>query len=157
MFSGRIFLIGLPGAGKTTLGQRIANKLGITFYDLDFKISQVEESSIAEIFEQKGEEHFRGLEKKYLEEIIEENQNFVLSTGGGTPCFFDNMKTMNLNGVTVYINTPIEVIEERLKNDTTRPLMKKLSLSELKSKREEWYNQAQHTISDYVELEKLFL
>lgn len=154
--SKKIFLIGLPGAGKTTMGLDLAVDLGIQFVDLDQDIEKAEKSTIKEIFDEKGESHFRQLEKLHLEKVLNELDDFVMATGGGTPCFFNNLETMKAAGTTVYVNTPIEQISRRLEKDTSRPLMKKHSLEELLNKRKEWYNQADHTIQEYKELLMLF-
>ena len=148
-------MIGLPGAGKTAIGLDLAVHLGLQFVDMDEDIEKATRLSIAEIFEQKGEAHFRQLEKLHLEKAIQELDSFVMATGGGTPCFFHNIDTMKKAGLIVYINTPVEQIEQRLKLDTTRPLMKSNSLSELQEKRKGWYNQADHTIREYKEILEL--
>ncbi|WP_424963134.1 shikimate kinase [Ekhidna sp.] len=152
----RVFLIGLPGAGKTTMGLDLAVDLGIQFVDLDQDIEKACKQTISEIFEEKGEAHFRQLEKLHLEKVLDELDEFVMATGGGTPCFFNNLETMKKAGITVFINTPIDQIQKRLEKDTTRPLMKSTTLQELLSERKEWYSQADHTIQKYKELIKLF-
>lgn len=154
--SQKIFLIGLPGSGKTTMGLDLAVHLGRQFVDLDQDIEKAEKCSIKEIFELKGEAHFRQLEKYHLEKVIAELDSFVMATGGGTPCFFNNLELMKKAGVIIFINTPIQKIEERLKSDESRPLMKSNSLEQLLDKRKEWYDQADHTIHEYKEILKLF-
>ncbi|SNS97046.1 shikimate kinase [Ekhidna lutea] len=154
--SQKIFLIGLPGAGKTTLGLDLAVDLGVQFVDLDQDIEKAEKCSIREIFELKGEAHFRQLEKYHLEKVINEIDSFVMATGGGTPCFFDNMEVMQKAGTICYINTPIEEIQMRIEKDTTRPLMKTNTLENLLDQRKEWYRRADHTIQKYKELIAVF-
>ncbi|MEO9872570.1 shikimate kinase [Ekhidna sp.] len=154
--SQKVFLIGLPGAGKTTMGLDLAVHLGLQFVDLDQDIEKDTKQSINEIFEQKGEAYFRQLEKLNLEKIIAGLDSFVMATGGGTPCFFNNLESMQKAGVTIFINTPIEQIESRVKLDTSRPLMKSITLSDLLQRRKGWYNQADHTIQEYKEIIKLF-
>lgn len=149
-------MIGLPGAGKTTMGLDLAVDLGIQFVDLDQDIEKSAKQSISEIFAEKGEAHFRQLEKLHLEKVLEELDEFVMATGGGTPCFFNNLETMKKAGTTVFINTPVDQIQKRLEKDTTRPLMKSTTLQELLSERKEWYSQADHTIKEYKELIELF-
>ena len=151
----KIFLIGLPGAGKTFIGKRLAAEIDFPFIDLDDEIVKSEGKSIPEIFEKSGEDYFRKLEKDQLNKVIQENNQFILAAGGGTPCFFDNMDIMNDNGVTVFINTSIEEIQERLKDDETRPLMKNNSLEELLQKRKPWYERAHHTVSSYAQIRNL--
>ncbi|HOR39786.1 MAG TPA: shikimate kinase, partial [Paludibacteraceae bacterium] len=97
----RIFLIGYMGAGKTTIGEQLAERLGYKFLDMDHVIEEKMQQSVSQIFSEKGEEEFRRLERECLEEISTE-QNVVVATGGGAPCFYDNMERMNAYGLTVY-------------------------------------------------------
>lgn len=138
------------------MGLDLAVHLNLQFVDLDQDIEKDAKLSISQIFEQKGEAYFRQLEKHHLAKIIDELDSFVMATGGGTPCFFNNMDTMNEAGTTIYIDTPIETIQARLKLDTTRPLLKSTTLFKLLEKREGWYNQADHTIREYKEILELF-
>ncbi|WP_462252766.1 shikimate kinase [Ekhidna sp.] len=154
--SQKIFLIGLPGAGKTTMGLDLSVHLGIQFVDLDQDIEKDLKLSVSDIFEQKGEAHFRQLEKHQLDKVIGDLDSFVMATGGGTPCFFDNLEIMKRAGQVIYIDTPISEIEKRLVLDTTRPLMKSNSLKDLYRKRKGWYNQADHTIQVYKEVLEIF-
>jgi len=152
----KIFLVGLPGAGKTTLGMELANHLGTLFVDLDLEIEKHTTQSIRSIFSENGEAYFRQLEKLYLDKVIEELSTFVMATGGGTPCFFDNMEVMKSQGSTVFINTPIETIKKRLQQDTTRPLMQNSTLEELLGKREIWYRRADEEVDSLEGLLGLF-
>ncbi len=154
--SNKIFLVGLPGAGKTTLGMELAVHLGIQFVDLDQEIEKEHKEAIRNIFSEKGEAFFRQTEYSHLRKVIEEIPEFVLATGGGTPCFFDNMDQMNSTGTTIFINTPILQIKQRLQQDSVRPLMQTNTLEELIDKRIHWYNQAKHTVSTLEELIGLF-
>ena len=98
----RIFLIGYMGVGKTTLGKALADRTGLSFIDLDLFIEGRYRKTIRQIFEAEGEEAFREIERKALHEVAE-FEDIILSTGGGTPCFFDNMTYMNSVGTTVYL------------------------------------------------------
>ena len=119
----RIFLIGYMGSGKTTLGRKLALILRHQFIDLDHYIEEQEERSISHIFEEDGEDYFRKLERVYLHKIIHED-DVVISTGGGTPCFFDNMDQMNEYGKTIYINVhPKALLPRLLSSECTRPLL----------------------------------
>ena len=109
----RIFLIGYMGAGKTTLGRALAAALGIEFIDLDYYIEERLCKSISQIFAEKGEEGFREIERRMLHEAGE-FENVVISTGGGTPCFFDNIEYMNRQGATVFLDVPVERLFIRL-------------------------------------------
>lgn len=152
----KVFLVGLPGAGKTTLGLDLAKMLNIPFLDLDQEIEKETRQSIRTIFQEKGENTFRNLEQKHLHLLLQKPGNFVLATGGGTPCFFENMKRMNESGMTLFIDTPIGLIKERLRQDSTRPLMQTNSLEELYKKRIGWYKQARHTVQSYQEFLSIF-
>lgn len=109
----RIFLIGYMGAGKTTLGRALAKELKIEFIDLDNYIEERLCKSISQIFAEKGEEGFRDIERRMLHEAGE-FENVVISTGGGTPCFFDNIEYMNRQGATVFLDVPVERLFIRL-------------------------------------------
>ncbi|MEP1093935.1 MAG: shikimate kinase [Cyclobacteriaceae bacterium] len=156
MTSRKIFLVGLPACGKTTFAKKLSERIDSTFLDLDDEIAKSSGQSIGQLFEDKGEEYFRKIEKEQLVNVANTNDEFVLACGGGTPCFYENMDFMNQSGITIYINTPLDEIRERLVEDRSRPLMKKFDLSELQTKRKAWYQQAQHTVTGYQELENLF-
>lgn len=122
-----IFLVGFMGCGKSYVGRNLAPLLGYDYIDMDNYIEEQEQQSIKEIFEQKGENYFRELENKYLQ-TINSDQNLVISTGGGAPCFFDNMEIMNKKGLTIYLNRNKEkTIWRLLKGQHKRPLIANLS------------------------------
>ncbi|BDQ11465.1 shikimate kinase [Sediminibacterium sp. TEGAF015] len=122
----KLFLLGLMGSGKTFWKNELAAKLKLTAYDLDQLIVAIEEASIPEIFEREGEIYFRKTEAKILK-WFGEKKSFVLATGGGTPCFHQNMEWMNQQGITIWLDEPVSVLTERLKNETAnRPLLKNL-------------------------------
>lgn len=110
----KIFLIGLPGCGKSTTGKEIADSLGRPFVDLDSEIAIGEKQPIANIFESKGESQFRLIEKNYLNIWCKQPQDFVMATGGGTPCFFDNMELINNSGRSVFLDTEVQEIAVRM-------------------------------------------
>ena len=119
----RIFLIGYMGAGKTTLGKAFARAMGLTFVDLDWYIEERYHKTVRQIFEERGEDGFRELEKRMLHETGE-FEDVVISVGGGTPCFFDNMNYMNLVGETVFLDVDVKVLFRRLKvAKQQRPLL----------------------------------
>ena len=146
----RIFLIGFMGSGKTHWGTRIAEKLQIPFYDLDAVIVHNEGMSISEIFAVKGEEYFRYMEKQTLEDLVLREENFVLSAGGGTPCFFNNIEFMKRNGKVLWLNTSLEALNQRLlKEKMSRPLLRGITEAGLRayiirklSERKMYYEQA---------------
>lgn len=156
MTSKKIFFVGLPASGKTTFAKRLSEHIISTFLDLDDEIVKSSGQSIGQLFEKEGEEYFRKIEKEQLANVVNTFDEFVLACGGGTPCFYDNMDFMNKRGVTIYIDTPLDEIKKRLAGDSSRPLMKKFDLSELEAKRKAYYQQAQHTVTNYQELESLF-
>lgn len=129
----RIFLIGFMGSGKTHWGKQVAQKLSLPFYDLDEVIVEEEKRSVTDIFGESGEEYFRNREKEVLEKIVDENANMVLSCGGGTPCFFNNIEFMKKYGIVVWLNTQVDVLLHRLlKERITRPLLKDIGDEDLK-------------------------
>ncbi|MGB0882825.1 MAG: shikimate kinase, partial [Vicingaceae bacterium] len=151
----KIFLIGFMGSGKTTLAKKLAKKLNYVFLDLDDEIEKVEELSITQIFDEKGGEYFRKLEKETLISLVSTNSQFVLSVGGGTPCFYDNMEVINNAGTSVYLKYNSGILTSRLINaKTKRPLIKGFNEDELKefiqnklSEREQYYKQCKFTLS----------
>lgn len=129
----RLFLLGFMGCGKSFTGKRLAEKFGIDFIDLDEYIETKEGRRIREIFEKEGESYFRYMEKKYLHEMKTKEMT-VVSLGGGTPCFFDNMNWMNENGVTIFLETPTSILANRLIGGIeSRPLLLGFSKEELES------------------------
>lgn len=119
------------GSGKTTIGKEVALNTDLSFIDLDEEIMKKEKLSIVEIFTQQGEKGFRLMEQKMLHHFLE-NDNFVMACGGGTPCFFDNLQKMNAYGITIYLQTPEEILFHRLKSEKgNRPLLKNLTEEKL--------------------------
>jgi shikimate kinase len=130
----KIFLIGFMGSGKTHWGRLVSGKLRLPFFDLDEQIISHEGKSITEIFAEKGEEYFRLVETDLLHIISESHDNFVMACGGGAPCFYNNIDYMNQLGTTVWINTPIEVLQQRLSAEKeSRPLIRNLPNDQLKA------------------------
>ncbi len=130
----RIFLIGFMGSGKTHWGERIATALQMPFFDLDALIAEEQGMDVPEIFASKGEEFFRYKEKETLEKLVERLDHFVLSAGGGTPCFFNNIQFMKSRGKVIWLNTATPVLTERLLRERRRrPLLRDISESGLES------------------------
>ena len=149
----RIILIGYMGAGKTTIGKILAKDLGIPFYDLDWYIETRMRKKVKQIFDERGEEGFRVIEKNMLHEVAE-FQDVVLACGGGTPCFFDNMEYLVGQGDVVYLRGTPEVLFRHLKmGKGVRPLLLGKNDEELLQyikenvkKREEYYMKANHIV-----------
>lgn len=129
----KIFLIGFMGSGKTHWGRALSLKLSIPFFDLDEQVVEQERKPISEIFAEKGEEYFRLLEKDTMHIITESHDSFVMATGGGTPCYFNNIEYMNRAGTTVWINTPLDSLFQRLIGEKEkRPLIRGLTDDQLR-------------------------
>jgi shikimate kinase len=161
-----VFLIGFMGCGKTYWGEKVADHLSLPFYDLDALIEGSQTNSIPGIFEKSGEDSFRILEQETLQECLLLGPAIV-ATGGGTPCFFDNMDWMNTFGRTIYLKTPASILADRLQHQQHfRPLLAHVPPNDLEAHiekmlhhREPFYNKAtfilEQTGEDEVFFEKL--
>ena len=149
----RIILIGYMGAGKTTIGKALSKELGVIFYDLDWYIENRMRKTVAQIFAERGEEGFRKIEYNMLHEVAE-FEDVIISCGGGTPCFFDNMDYLNQQGQVVYLKAEPEVLYKHLlMGKVERPLIKGKSREELLTficeqleRREPFYSKARYTL-----------
>jgi shikimate kinase len=160
----KIFLTGLPGSGKSTFGRKFAQFLGYRFVDTDDEIIRKEKMTIEEIFSTKGEQYFREKERDMLREVVA-NDDIVISTGGGTPCFFDNMEFINERGLSIFLNVPVKTIAKRLKKgrNKNRPMVAGKSDTELLhfletkyTERHPFYSKAKHEIiSESISHEQL--
>lgn len=144
-----IYLLGYMGCGKTTLGRALAKELGAQFIDLDFYIEQRFRRKVSELFAERGEEGFRRLEANMLRET-EGLENVVVSCGGGTPCYYDNMAFIKQNGFSIWLFAGMECTLRRLQmGRNRRPLVEGKSEDELRefigrhlAEREPYYSQA---------------
>ena len=149
----RVILIGFMGAGKTTVGKALGKALGVTFYDLDWYIETRMRKTVKQIFDERGEEGFRKMEHNMLHEVAE-FENVVISCGGGTPCFYDNMDYLNQQGDTVYLKASPEVLYKHLKMAKgVRPLLLNKTPEEVQvyireelNRREQFYGKAKHIL-----------
>jgi shikimate kinase len=152
----KIFLIGFMGSGKSTTGRKLASHLNWSFIDLDEKIEQKTGMEIRDIFNEKGEAFFRSIESETLKGM-ESERNAVISTGGGTPCFGDNMDFMLRTGITVYLRmTPARLKSRLAGTSENRPLLKNINKTELLeyitaklAEREKWYSRAEIIVDGF--------
>lgn len=140
-----IVLCGFMGCGKSTIGSLLSKKTGMSFIDLDSYIEKKENKTISQIFADSGEEYFRQLEREASQELSKKN-GLVIATGGGTLTYQVNVDAFKTNGRIILLDLPVEVVAERLKNDTTRPLLnrpdKNKAMRELYEKRLPLYRSA---------------
>ena len=146
----KIFIVGMPGSGKSTMAKYLSSETSFKYLDLDEEIELKSKKSVSKIFEIDGEESFRVLEKETLDEIIQKEEKFILATGGGTPSYDDNMEKMNENGITIFLNTSPEILIERISRKNKRPLFNSPNVREKVSKifdeRIKFYKRSKHTI-----------
>ena len=120
-----IFICGFMGCGKTTQGKKLAKEMGYYFIDLDDYISNEYDNTITDLFQEVGEDEFRKIESISLQECINDNMKALIATGGGTPCFNNNMDLMKANGKVIYLKMEPEALYNRLFNaKNERPLIK---------------------------------
>ena len=151
----KIVLIGYMGVGKTILGKKISENLKLAYYDLDDFIEKKVNLSVEDIFKSKGEIYFRRIERDCFEELMLKDESFVLSVGGGTPCYYENYKLLqDENVISVYLKASITMLVERLKTEKkTRPLVAQLTDEQLLEfvgkhlfERNFYYNKAKYTV-----------
>lgn len=152
----KVVLVGLPGCGKSTFGRQLAQELKFPYLDLDQQIEGKNQMKIPQIFSVLGEGKFRELETEMLSELLDRDASFVLATGGGAPCFNDNMDLINEKSISVFLDVPLDAISERLRVSKVqnRPMFLNLDQGEITLKlksllfqREHFYNQAKIKLS----------
>ena len=127
-------MIGFMGSGKTHWGKRLSKRVDIPFYDLDEEIVRAEQQSIQQIFHDKGEEYFREKERDMLEAITDDHSALILSCGGGTPCFFNNIDFMKQHGTVIWLNTAVDTLVQRLLREKShRPVIKNVADADLRA------------------------
>ena len=159
----KLFLVGMMGSGKTYWAEKLMKKFKIPAYDLDSLVEMMEEKTIPEMFAEDGEGFFRKAEARMLR-MFKEKKQFILSCGGGTPCFNENMSWMNKNGITIWLDEPVEVLAARLSAEKqNRPLIKDLAdidltkfLTSKVAEREAYYSQATYRLNGNDLNEKAF-
>ena len=159
-----IFLIGMPSSGKSTLGRQLAKRLSFQFVDTDELIENQEIASITDIFKYKGEDYFRLVESKILKGI-QPNQNLIVATGGGMPCFHGGMDFIKANGTSIFLNVSPEDLLKRIQKSevNNRPLIDKKTsqqelLASIKKRYEDrlkFYEQADIQIDGSIDVEQI--
>jgi shikimate kinase len=145
-----IYLVGFMGCGKSTWAKQLSRELNKPAFDMDDIIEDIEGENIYDIFYGRGEEYFRNSEHMVLSDLVRVNKGYIIATGGGTPCFNNNMSLMNSKGISIYLKASKPFLYSRLKNSRlTRPLIAMMNNLELKEfidkvvdEREAYYNQA---------------
>lgn len=149
----RIYLVGYMGCGKTTTGRDLASKLGLSIIDLDHYIENKYFKTISDIFAKEGEEKFRKKEQSALHEVAT-FEDVIVATGGGTPCFFDNMEVMNQTGYCIFLDVDTDELVKRLSHaKNERPIIKNKTkaeladfITEMMQKRRPYYEKAKYII-----------
>lgn len=151
----KIFLVGMLGSGKTTLGKQLAAYLNIPFVDMDWEITKKENKSVQEIFAEKGEDYFREVEAAVLRELASSEDSFIIGTGGGAPCFHQGIDVINSAGLSIFLDVSVEELLSRLAKATDRPLLntedekeKGKRIQELRTRRLAIYQRAHVTIKE---------
>jgi shikimate kinase len=149
-----IYFVGFMGCGKSTWAKQLAREVNMPAFDMDDIIEDIEGENIYDLFYGKGEAYFRAVEHQVLQDLAKVNKGYLIASGGGTPCFYDNMTLMNTTGASIYLKASKEFLFNRLKNSRhTRPLIAMMDNVELKhfieitlNERENFYSQATRII-----------
>jgi shikimate kinase len=144
----KVVLVGFMGSGKSTVGKLLSERLGVPFVDTDVEVEKRTGMDIPEIFKKKGEEYFRGLERRIIEELLSLPYLLVISTGGGLPAYSNNMELLNKKAFTVYLEADFEVLWRRISEDRNRPLVSlgKEKVKELLERRLPFYEMAKFKV-----------
>ena len=151
----KVFLLGFMASGKSTVGKKLANKLNLPFVDLDSYIEEKHNTTIRLLMYDKGQEEFRKIERDAIREVITKYKDAIISTGGGTPCYFDNLEQMKKAGDTVYLEVDVPTLVDRLMNSKKDPPLiwgktkddLTIYAKELMERRQGYYQKAKHTVN----------
>jgi shikimate kinase len=130
----KIFVIGMPGSGKSTLGKELAAHLAVDFIDLDAEIEKSAQKVISEIFKDHGEVYFREVEARLLRAWAGSRKSFVMATGGGAPCNHQGMDVINATGLSIFLDCPVSTLIDRVRKNQERPLLLAEDENELREK-----------------------
>lgn len=153
----KFFLIGMPAAGKTTAGKFISNNTNLELIDLDSEIEKYCGKKIKDIFHEYGEEYFRKIENNLLINIIKINDRFILSLGGGTPCYKNNMDVIKKSGISFFIDRDLEFIIKKVRKNKKRPMFYGIEdikdyLKKMYASRKKFYNRSNFTVKNKEEI-----
>ena len=153
----KFFLIGMPAAGKTTAGKFISDNTNLELFDLDEEIEKYCGKKISDIFHENGEEYFRKIENNQLTNIIKKYDKFILSLGGGTPCYKNNMDIIKKSGVSFFIDRDLEFIINKVKKNKKRPMFYEKDdiedfIKKMYSSRKKFYNRSNFTVKNKEEI-----
>lgn len=155
----KIYLIGMPGSGKSTTGKQLADALGLSFVDLDAEIVAKTGKAITDVFSQDGEEHFRKIESEVLQSWAFSSNDFVMATGGGAPCFYNGIEVIKKTGLSIFLDVQVHEIIRRVRQEHHRPLLQEADrekkLDELRNKRLSIYQQAHICFTGEAALESM--
>lgn len=135
----KVYLIGMPGSGKSTLGRPLAAELGVPFVDQDKEIENREGKAVKDIFAQNGEDYFRQVEAEVLREWAASAKSFVMATGGGAPCFYEGINVIRQSGLSIFIDTSVAELLKRIATNKDRPLLHANDLKEKEDRLIELY------------------
>ena len=153
----KFFLIGMPAAGKTTAGKFISKNTNLKLFDLDEEIEKYCGKEIKNIFHEYGEDHFRKIENNQLINIVKKYDKFILSLGGGTPCYKNNMDIIKESGISFFIDRDLEFIISKIKKNKNRPIFYGIEdiegqIKKMYSTRKKFYNRSNFTVKNKEEI-----
>ena len=155
----KVYLIGMPGSGKSTLGRQLSKALNLPFVDLDTEIEKREGKPVSEIFRAHGEVYFREVESKLLQSWATSPESFIMAVGGGSPCFNEGIGHIKNSGVSIFLDVSIDTLIRRVEGENHRPLLdavdKRQKLEQLRKERLAVYQQAHFRITEEFVFDEL--